>query len=199
MLEPPRRLHGAVLADHMAAMIAQARAQARRLSAQADSVLAAGRATASLTARVQEAVLALMRATDPAECVATELPALLGIDSATICAEDHRPGAAPPARWHRRAPVRPARGGVPRFPGGHPPAARRRRPARAGGRAGAAGGAGAAGLGGPGPHAVASGPGHAAARIPRPGPWRPRRSDDRDGGVWPRSWPGLPRNVGPRR
>jgi uncharacterized protein YigA (DUF484 family) len=29
------------------------------------------------------------------DCVTTEWPALLGVDAATICAEDHRPGARP--------------------------------------------------------------------------------------------------------
>lgn len=95
VLEPPRRLHGEQLADHMAAMLAQERAHAQSLSARADSVLAAGRAAAGLSARVQEAVLALMRASDLVDCVTTELPALLGVDAATLCAEDGRPGARP--------------------------------------------------------------------------------------------------------
>lgn len=85
VLHPPRRLHGEVFADHMAAMLAQERTAARALAARSDSVLAAGRAAAGLAARVQEAVLALVRAPDPADCVATELPALLCIDAATLC------------------------------------------------------------------------------------------------------------------
>ena len=95
LLDPPQRLHGEPLADHMAAMLAQARAQAESLSAQADSVLAAGRAAAGLSARVQEAVLALMRAADLVECVTAEWPALLGVDAATLCAEEDRPGLRP--------------------------------------------------------------------------------------------------------
>ncbi len=95
ILEPPHRLHGDALADHMAAMLAQARAQAARFSARADSVLAAGRAAAGLAERVQEAVLALMRSADPADCITAELPALLGVDAATLCAEDGRPGLRP--------------------------------------------------------------------------------------------------------
>jgi uncharacterized protein YigA (DUF484 family) len=87
VLHPPRRLHGEQLADHMAAMLAQERAHARALAARSDSVLAAGRAAAGLSARVQEAVLALIRTPDPVECVATELPALLGIDAITLCPE----------------------------------------------------------------------------------------------------------------
>jgi uncharacterized protein YigA (DUF484 family) len=80
-LEPPRRVHGAVLADHMAAMLAAERGRA-------DGVLAAGRAAAGLAARVQEAVLALLRAEDVAECVAIEMPALLAVDAAALCLED---------------------------------------------------------------------------------------------------------------
>jgi uncharacterized protein YigA (DUF484 family) len=93
VLQPPLRLHGDQLADHMAAMLAQERAHARAMADQSDSVLAAGRATAGLAGRVQEAVLALIRAVDAAECIAAELPALLDIDAATVCVE----GAALPA------------------------------------------------------------------------------------------------------
>jgi uncharacterized protein YigA (DUF484 family) len=91
VLHPPRRLHGEQLADHMAAMLAQERAHAQALAEQSDSVLAAGRAAAGFSARVQEAVLALVGTTDPAECVATELPALLGIDAITLCPENTLP------------------------------------------------------------------------------------------------------------
>ena len=58
MLEPPVRMHGEGLADHMAAML---RVQRER----ADGLLAAGRATASLASRVQDAVLALLRSLIP--------------------------------------------------------------------------------------------------------------------------------------
>jgi uncharacterized protein YigA (DUF484 family) len=87
VLQPPLRLHGDQLADHMAAMLAQERAHARAMADQSDSVLAAGRATAGLAGRVQEAVLALIRAPDAAECIAAELPALLDIDAVSLCAE----------------------------------------------------------------------------------------------------------------
>ena len=93
VLHPPRRLHGEQLADHMAAMLAQERAHAQAEGARADSVLAAGRAAAGLAGLVQEAVLALIRAPDPAEFVHAELAGLLGLDAATLCAEDGRPGA----------------------------------------------------------------------------------------------------------
>ena len=87
VLQPPQRLHGEALADHMAAMLAQERAYARALADQSDSVLAAGRATASLAGRVQEAVLALIRAPNAAECITAELPALLDIDAVTLGVE----------------------------------------------------------------------------------------------------------------
>ena len=85
VLAPPARVHGEGLADHMAAML---RAQRER----ADGVLAAGRAAAGLAARVQEAVLALLRSPDPADCVSGEMPALLAVDAAHLCIEGTIPG-----------------------------------------------------------------------------------------------------------
>ncbi len=87
LLAPPVRVHGELLADHMAAMVREARARAATMTEQAHGVLAAGRAAAGLAARVYEAVLALMRAPDPAECVAADFPALLAIDAAALCME----------------------------------------------------------------------------------------------------------------
>jgi len=92
VLAPPQRVHGEALADHMAVMLAAERAHAQAMSARADGVLAAGRAAAGLAERVQEAVIALMRASDVAECVGAELPGLLGMDAACLCAEGDRPG-----------------------------------------------------------------------------------------------------------
>ncbi len=86
-LLPPARVHGAVLEDHMAAMIVAERAHARAMQDQAGQVLAAGRASAGLVARVQEAVLALIEATCPVECIATEFPRALAVDAASLCAE----------------------------------------------------------------------------------------------------------------
>jgi uncharacterized protein YigA (DUF484 family) len=91
LLAPPVRVHGEGLADHMAAMVREARARAARMAEQAHGVLAAGRAAAGLAARIYEAVLALMRAPDPAECVAADFPALLAIDAAMLCMEADRP------------------------------------------------------------------------------------------------------------
>ncbi len=90
-LAPPERVHGAVLADHMAAMIRAARARAAERDAQAELVLAAGRAAACIAERVQEAVLAVLQASDPAECVAETWPGLLGVDAAALCCEAFRP------------------------------------------------------------------------------------------------------------
>jgi len=88
VLEPPRRVHGEGLADHMAAML-----QAQR--ANVNGLLAAGRASAGLAGRVQDAVLALLRASDPADCVNGEMPGILGVDAAHLCMEGELPGA----RW----------------------------------------------------------------------------------------------------
>ena len=90
-LEPPVRVHGAVLADHMAAMIGAARARTAEMEARADSVLAAGRAAAGIAERVQEAVLAVLQAADVADCVAETWPGLLGVDAAALCCEGRRP------------------------------------------------------------------------------------------------------------
>ncbi len=93
MLAPPERVHGAVLADHMAAMLRAERAHALAMAERADDVLAAGRASAGLSARVQEAVLALMRAQSLTDSIVSELPVLLAIDAASLCAEGPLPGA----------------------------------------------------------------------------------------------------------
>jgi uncharacterized protein len=85
ILEPPRRQHGDGIADHMAAML---RLQRGRV----DKLVAAGRATAGLAARVQEAVLALFRSADPADCVSSEMPGILAIDAAHLCGECDQAG-----------------------------------------------------------------------------------------------------------
>lgn len=92
-LMPPVRVHGDVLADHMAAILGAERARAAAMADRADLVLAAGRAAAGLATRVQEAVLALIRADDPADCIAAELPILLAIDAASLCLEASLPNA----------------------------------------------------------------------------------------------------------
>lgn len=104
LLAPPVRVHGESFADHMVAMVRAARAHAAKRSAETDGVVAAGRAAAGLAARVHEAVLALMRTPDPADCVATELPGLLAVDAASLCAE---PDAAVLVTMAFRARLRP--------------------------------------------------------------------------------------------
>ena len=89
-LAPPIRVHGGVFEDHMAAMLHRARARAAEMEARAADVLAAGRATTGIAERVQEAVIALMHAPDPAECVTETWPGLLGIDAAALCCETVR-------------------------------------------------------------------------------------------------------------
>lgn len=92
-LAPPERVYGEQLADHMVAMIRAERIHAAAMAERADDVLAAGRAAAGLAARVQEAVLALIAAASPAECVAAEFPALLAVDAASLGAERPLDGA----------------------------------------------------------------------------------------------------------
>ncbi|QDJ11537.1 Hypothetical protein HVPorG_03755 [Roseomonas mucosa] len=79
-LEPPRRVHGERLADHMAAMLAAERHALR------DTARAA-RSGDSLATRVQGAVLALIGSHHPAETIALEWPTLLGLDSVALAAE----------------------------------------------------------------------------------------------------------------
>jgi uncharacterized protein YigA (DUF484 family) len=87
VLMPPRRVHGEHLADHMAAMVHAERVHAAAMAERADTVLAAGRAAAGLAARVQEAVLALLRSPDPVDCVSHEMPGILGVDAVHLCIE----------------------------------------------------------------------------------------------------------------
>lgn len=86
VLDPPQRCHGEPLADHMAAMLARARADAAAGTADR-------RAAEGFSQRVQEAALALMRAADAAWCVQHDLAALLRLDGARLLAEGAHPGA----------------------------------------------------------------------------------------------------------
>lgn len=99
-LSPPVRLHGPVLADHMAAMLAHARERAGRAE-QALAAVAGERRTADgFARRVNEAVLALMRAPDPVWLATHELAGLLQVDAARLCSEAEAPpwGAMPVPR-----------------------------------------------------------------------------------------------------
>ncbi|MBX6375252.1 MAG: DUF484 family protein [Acetobacteraceae bacterium] len=98
VLLPPKRVHGEVFADHMAAMLAAERNRLRAIEAEMDALLADGRAGTGLAVRVRLAVLALMRANDVVETVTQELPALLGIETCTLAAEPA------PGRLQRRRP-----------------------------------------------------------------------------------------------
>ena len=116
-LDPPLRVHGERMADHMAAMLGAARSRAARLAAGSRELAAGRRAAASLAERVQAAVLALMRAADPADCIAHEWPGLLGLDAVALCVEANRvgfrplpPGAVEAALGRRAAVVRPGAG-----------------------------------------------------------------------------------------
>lgn len=84
-LHPPRRVHGESLADHMAAMLAAARAEV-------GDVLAAARAERDLMLRAAAAAITLIGAPDPLALAAAEWPALLGLDGVAVAAERHAPG-----------------------------------------------------------------------------------------------------------
>jgi len=115
LLDPPQRVHGERLADHMAALLLAARSRADHLAGEAALATAARRAAEGFAQRVQDAVLALMRAPDPAWCVQHDLPPLLRLDSARLCIEGgHLPPGIPPGTvaavlGQRQALVRDAR------------------------------------------------------------------------------------------
>lgn len=90
-LTPPRRVHGEVLADHMAAMVDAARRQARGLAEEMATYSAEERAENNLSARAQEAVLALIPAPDAVECALMDWPRLLGVEHVALCAEGTPP------------------------------------------------------------------------------------------------------------
>ena len=92
-MAPPRRVHGEILADHMAAMLDEARRQAASAGAQAAGMLRALRAGAGLAGQVQECILALARTDDLAACILNDMPALLGIDAALLCSEGGTPAS----------------------------------------------------------------------------------------------------------
>lgn len=79
-LDPPRRVHGERLADHMAAMLAAERRAA--LDAARDA-----RGAGALLGRVQRAVLAVIGAREPADAVLAVWPALLALDSVALLRE----------------------------------------------------------------------------------------------------------------
>lgn len=93
VLDPPIRVHGDVMADHMAAMVHAERAHAAAMAERADDVLAAGRAAAGLAGRAQEAVLALLRSSDPLDCIEHDFPGILGLDGSHLCIEAFEPGS----------------------------------------------------------------------------------------------------------
>lgn len=86
-LDPPHRVHGERMADHMAAMLTAERRRVRGLEAEIDAAVNAERAGHGLTIRVRLAVLALMRCGDVPEAVTQEMPALLGIETCTLLSE----------------------------------------------------------------------------------------------------------------
>lgn len=99
VLEPPTRVHGDRLADHMAAMLDRARAGAAAL---ADATVER-RAAEGFAERVQNAVLAMMGARDLPWCLQHDLPNLLRLDSVRLCAEAG-PDAEPPVPGAVRVP-----------------------------------------------------------------------------------------------
>jgi uncharacterized protein YigA (DUF484 family) len=79
----------------MTAMIRRERARAAEMAERASGVLAAGRAAAGLAARVQEAVVALLRCADPVDCICQEMPGILAVDAIHLCTEWPLAGAQP--------------------------------------------------------------------------------------------------------
>ncbi len=93
-MAPPARVHGEVMADHMAAMLHAERARSAELAERANGVLSARRADAGMSGRVQDAVLALIGAGDVVECIGSHFPSILAVDAASLCAEFPGPHGA---------------------------------------------------------------------------------------------------------
>ncbi len=86
-LEPPQRVHGERMADHMAAMLAAARVHLREAENEAH---AHQREHPAFAHRAEAAVLALLRAPDALECVTQEWPGVLGVDACHVGCETTR-------------------------------------------------------------------------------------------------------------
>jgi len=86
VLDPPRRVHGEAVADHMAAMLEQARRHGT-------GAAAGRRAADGFMQLVQDAVLALMRTTDAVWCLQHDLPGLLRVEAVRLCVEAELEGA----------------------------------------------------------------------------------------------------------
>lgn len=94
VLDPPARVYGERMADHMAAMLHRARADATALQ----KATSERRAADSFAERVQDGVLALMGARNVAWCLQNDLAGVLQLDSVRLCAEARGapiPGASP--------------------------------------------------------------------------------------------------------
>ncbi len=97
-LEPPTRVHGDRLADHMAAMLTAARNGRQAVAAER------GRAR-SLEERVRAAVLALMEQPDPRATVTEDWPRLLGLEVCALRSEaPTQPRPLPPGSVARLLP-----------------------------------------------------------------------------------------------
>lgn len=90
LLDPPSRVHGDRLADHMQARIAAGAAREAALVRQIEGLLAAGRANMAAAARIQRAVVALLAAPE-AGSVLPVLADLLGVEIVCLCAERPAP------------------------------------------------------------------------------------------------------------
>lgn len=90
LLDPPSRVHGERLADHMQARIDASVAREAALGRQVEGLLANGRTNMAVAARIHRAVLALMAAPDPASVMPT-LADLLGVEVVSLCAERPAP------------------------------------------------------------------------------------------------------------
>jgi hypothetical protein len=90
LLDPPTRIHGERLADHMQARIAAGEAREAALTRQVEALLAAGRANMAASARIQRAVLALLAGADVFAVLPT-LADLLGVEVVSLCAERPAP------------------------------------------------------------------------------------------------------------
>jgi uncharacterized protein YigA (DUF484 family) len=83
-LRPPARVHGEVLADHMAAMVMRERQHAAAMEEQTEAILAVGRATGTMLTRIHEVVVALIAAASIVDWLHAEMPRIMGADAAFV-------------------------------------------------------------------------------------------------------------------
>lgn len=97
VLDPPSRWNSDRVVDLQAAMVMRLRSEVERVKGTAETLVHASRSNLFVQTRAHRAVLALLAAESLdtlVQAVTDDLPALLGVDVATLCFEDSGPAAS---------------------------------------------------------------------------------------------------------